>query len=200
MRPRHDGSQDKASSLPGRQPTAYSALQRFLHWAIALGVLMLLASGYYMVKRYVATGNDALTVTIFECHKLIGFILLWLSVVRLAVRLRHGAPALPASMPDWQRRSARVVQTLLYALLVIVPGLGWCGAAADGILRLPFGLELPAITARNDDLGWRIFWWHCVIAFTMAGIATVHAIAALHHLVVLRDGVFDRMWRGRRRD
>lgn len=178
-------------------PTGYSSLQRLLHWTTALAVIVMTPLGFYMVSRYFATDNDALTVTLFDIHKLIGFLLLWLVVVRMAVRFASGAPAPVATLSAPQRIGAAVVHVLLYVFLVVVPILGWAGASAYGLTSLPGGLRLPQILAKDTDLAGRILVWHAWGAIALAVLAGAHAGAALMHRFILRDGVFERMWPGR---
>jgi cytochrome b561 len=180
------------------RPVGYSTSQKALHWIIALAVVIMIPMGLYMVKRYVETNYDAITVKIYDTHKLIGFVTLWLVVARLAVRLRHGAPSPAPTLRRWQRKAAAATHALLYLLLLAVPILGWVGASADGTLSMLGGLELPAIMARNDDYGWLILWYHGWAAIGLGALAAVHACAGLAHLLVLKDGVFQRMWPSRR--
>ena len=71
---------------------SYSPLQRMLHWITALGVIIMIPVGLYMVRRGVWSNFDALTNTLYSWHKFIGFCILWLIVVRIIVRLVRGAP------------------------------------------------------------------------------------------------------------
>ncbi len=155
--------------------------------------------GFYMVRRYHATDGDAVTVRLFDVHKLIGFILIWLIVLRIAVRVWLGAPHLPPLRPI-QRLAAEVVHVGLYGLLVAVPVSGWFGASAYDLLSLPAGLSLPRIMAKDADAAGRILEWHAWGAIALAVLAGAHVGAALMHRFVLRDGIFERMWpsRGKR--
>jgi cytochrome b561 len=172
----------------------YSPLQKGLHWTTAVAVILMVPLGFYMVQRYFATDNDALTVRLFDVHKLIGFLLLWLVIVRVAVRLRSGTPPHPPSLAPVQRIAAEAVHGMLYLLLIIVPLLGWAGASAYGLLSLPGGLRLPPILAENTDLAGRILWWHAWGAIALALLAAAHIGAALMHRFLFKDGIFERMW------
>lgn len=185
-------------SASRKRPSTYTSAQKLLHWLVAAIVLLMVPTGLYMVKRYVATSFDAVTRQIFDVHKLVGIITLGLVLVRLFLRFRHGAPPLPASLSGTRRRLATAAQATLYVLLLLVPMLGWLGASADGTRSMAGGLMLPEIIAHDDDLGWRILWWHGWAAIGLAALAIAHAAAGLQHLVVFKDGVFERMWPTRR--
>ena len=58
-------------------------------------------------------------------------------------------------MPPWQTASARIVHWLLYALLFVLPILGWINASWRGLPIVMFGLELPQLVAtRAPGWGW----------------------------------------------
>jgi cytochrome b561 len=176
----------------------YSPLQKILHWTTALIVLAMIPMGFYMVWRYFATDNDAITVTLFNSHKLAGFLLLWLVLARLVTRIVVGTPPPPATLSKPQRVAAEATHGLIYVLLLAVPVAGWAGASAYGLLDLPGGLNLPEIVGRNDDLAGRILWWHGWGGIALAVLVGLHISAALLHRVYFKDGVFERMWPGSR--
>ena len=174
----------------------YSPLHKTVHWLTAILVAVLLPIGFYMVWRYGATDNDAMTVRLFDLHKLLGLVVLCLLVVRVAVRLARGVPP-PASFARWQRLAAETNHLVIYVLLLAVPLLGWLGASAYDLNSLPGGLRLPALLAKDTDLAGRILWWHGWVAIALGLACAGHIGAALVHRVVLRDGVFERMWPSR---
>ena len=176
----------------------YSPLQRRLHWLVAVLVIALVPAGFYMAYRYFHTSNDEITQRIYEVHRLAGFTVLWLVLLRLAIRLRRGAPEPPATMAPWQRFAASATHRGLYALLIVVPILGWLGVSAEDTGTLPGGWRLPRLLAKDDDLGYRILWWHGWAAITLATLAVLHIAAGLAHRFIFKDGVFERMWPRRR--
>ncbi len=175
-------------------PTSYSPLQRALHWTVALIVLAMIPLGLYMVRRYVETNFDAATQELYDAHKLFGFLLLWLVVVRIGVRVLRGAPPPPATLNPLQRTAAAATHAGLYLLLIVVPMLGWIGASAYDIRSVLGGFSLPKIAAHNEDFAYRILWWHGWVAIALGVVAALHIGAALFHRFVLKDGVFQRMW------
>ena len=73
----------------------FTVFQRFLHWLMAICVLAMLFVGVGM-NSTVAPKFAPLLAT----HKTLGVIVLVLALIRLAVRLRSGAPPLPADLPE----------------------------------------------------------------------------------------------------
>ncbi len=126
-------------------------------------------------------------------HALIG-ILLWLVLLaRFGYRLRHAPPALPAGTGAFSRRFSSPVHLVLYALLFIIPILGFVtfvyhGRVFDfGAFELNFGIKKNrAIFGPTEDI-------HGYLAYALFALAGLHALAALWHRYILRDAVLARM-------
>lgn len=175
-------------------PSRYSRAARRLHWAVAAFVACLIPVGLYMVARGAATNFDGLTDTFYSWHKLLGFVVLWLMVVRLLVRIRRGAPPPVATLTPVERAASHTVHIALYVLLLVVPLLGWAGVSAYPALTV-FGLfDLPAILPANETLAGRILDAHKLLALCLGLVALAHIAAALRHRFIKRDGVMRRMW------
>ena len=68
-------------------------------------------------------------------------------------RLTHAAPALPATMPAWQRAAANASHHLLYALFFAAPLTGWLFSSAAGFQTVYFGvLPIPDLLAKDPAL------------------------------------------------
>lgn len=172
----------------------YSPLQRLLHWTTALLVLAMIPVGLYMTRRGVWSNFDAMTNTLYSWHKLIGFVVLWLIVVRIAVRLTRGVPPPEPTLSGFQRFASATTHLAIYALLIVVPVLGWVGVSAFGARTAAVGVTLPQIVAENQDFAKVVLSYHSWAAILLGLLVLMHVGAALMHLVVLKDGVFARMW------
>lgn len=169
---------------------------RLLHWLMAPLVLAMLFIGIGMVS----TTSTAYAL-LLAIHKPLGAMLLVLLLLRIAVRLRHQPPPLPADMPRWQQRAALLSHRLLYALLLAMPLGGWAMLSAAGYpVTLFAGIELPPIAPRNPAL----FAWlrsaHHWLALLLFAAILLHLAAALFHGLVRRDGVLSSMASWRRRE
>ena len=86
-------------------------------------------------------------------HKSLGIAILVLALIRLAVRLRYGAPALPADLPEPMKLAAHLSHYALYALMIGMPLLGWAMLSAAAYPVVLFGgVRLPAILPQSDSL------------------------------------------------
>ncbi len=192
------------------RPSSYSPLQRSLHWLIALLVLGLLCVGLYMTWRGGSSAIltpvlgaspkafDGLTSTLYTWHKSIGFLVLWLMLLRLVVRIRSGAPAPEPSLNPLQRIAATATHHLLYVLLLAAPVLGWVGVSAYGARGVVGGFNLPELVAKDERLANTLLGFHGWAALAIVALVAMHIGAALMHRLVLKDGVFQRMWPSRR--
>ena len=117
-----------------------------------------------------------------------------LALIRLAVRLRYGAPALPADLPEPLKLAAYLSHYALYALMIGMPLLGWAMLSAAAFPVVVFGgLRLPAILPQSDSLHTWLWGAHFYLAFAFFALVLLHIAAALFHALIRRDGVFQTM-------
>jgi cytochrome b561 len=112
----------------------------------------------------------------------------------VAVRLRYGAPALPANLPAPMKLAAELSHYALYALMIVMPLLGWTMlAAAEYPVVLWGGVRLPAIVPQSERLHTLLWDTHYYLAFAFFALVLMHVGAALFHALVRHDGVFESM-------
>jgi cytochrome b561 len=176
----------------------YPLASRILHWAVAAAMVGLVPIGAWMADRGAAGQWDGLTNTLYVWHKAIGFAVLWLVVVRILIRRRSGTPPYPQALSRRHRVAATALHHMLYLLLVLVPLLGWAGVTAYPALVTVGGLHLPPLpwVPQDQALAARLFAVHGALAILLAVLALGHAAAALNHLLLRKDGLFQRMWFG----
>lgn len=167
----------------------FSPLQRLLHWLMALCILAMFFIGVGMVSTVTPS-----YVPLLATHKTLGIAILLLAVVRLGVRLRHGAPALPAGLPGPMRLAARLSHGALYALMIGMPLIGWAMMSAAAYPIVLYGdIRLPPILPQSTTLQALLWGAHFYLAFAFFALVLLHLAAALFHLLVRRDGVFRSM-------
>jgi cytochrome b561 len=171
---------------------------RILHWIMAALVLTTIPIGLSMAARADANIFDTVTNTFYAMHKAIGFTILVLILVRIIVRARSAAPPYPDGVSRSVIMAARSVHYLLYGLLIVTPILGWAGVTAYPALGIAGGISLPPLpfVPRDQALAEQLFEVHGFFAITLGIVALGHIAAALRHLVIVRDGIFQRMWFG----
>jgi cytochrome b561 len=174
------------------EPT-YSVTARRLHWWVVLLLTTQVPLGFLMVRLGAATNFAEPTGKLYDSHKLIGLTILALVLARLAYRLAHGAPPDEPTLEPWQKAASHVTHWAIYALLIIVPMLGWLAISYYGPFE-PFGIKLPRLAAKDDARATQIFHWHRLAAYALVLLVGMHVGAALFHYVIRRDGVLRRMW------
>jgi cytochrome b561 len=133
-------------------------------------------------------------LTLVSIHKPLGIAILVLALIRFAVRLRYGAPPLPADLPEPMKLAARLSHYAFYFLMIGMPLLGWGMLSAAAYPVVLFGgVRLPAIVSHSDGLHTLLWNAHFYLAFAFFGLILLHVATALFHALVRRDGVFDAM-------
>ena len=186
----------------GNTPTTWGWPARLLHWVMAGLILFQLSLGFRMVEL---VSDVYLKFSLYQTHKSWGVVIFALALVRIAWRVCHKPPEMPASMGALEKAVARGAHLVLYVLMVLLPITGWLMASASE-LQETFGLknmvftwfELPdPFKPGSKALEGFFKSIHTWAAFGMAMLLLGHTFAALHHQFIKRDGVLWRMIRGR---
>jgi cytochrome b561 len=157
-----------------------------LHWIMATMILSMLLIG--------------LDKNLLWLHEPLGISILVLAFIRIHVRLNNAPPPLPQDIPAIQRHAARLSHLVLYALMVIMPLVGWSMVSAEGSPIVLMGwLHLPSIMPHDIQLYRVLRKTHMVLAILLAGTFGMHFLAALYHALIRQDGVFSSMASGARR-
>lgn len=169
--------------------TRFTAPQRLLHWLMALCILAMLFIGVGMVSTITTK-----YLTLVQIHKPLGIAILILALIRLGLRLRYGAPALPRDLPEPMKLAAHLSHLAFYGLMIAMPLLGWAMMSAASYPVVLFaGVNLPPILPLNDQLHSLLWDAHHYLAFVFFALILLHVAAALFHAWVRHDGVFDAM-------
>ncbi len=141
-----------------------------------------------------AQGAEALTL--LTVHRSLGVTVWILTLARVAWRLKWATfPPYPATMGEAQRLAARLSEYGLYLFLLAQPVTGMVQSLYRG---KPFDLfylwRVPAIVGRDRAMVHLFHAIHEWSAWAFAALIGLHASAALLHLFLIRDGVFQSMW------
>ena len=131
-------------------------------------------------------------LTLVSIHKPLGIAILVLALIRLALRLRYGAPPLPADLPEPMKLAANLSHYALYGLMIAMPLIGWGMLSAAAYPVVLFGgIRLPAILPQSDSLHTLLWNAHFYLGFAFFALVLLHVAAALFHALIRRDGVFE---------
>lgn len=178
-------------------PQRYGTVAIALHWAMAALLLVLTAMGLYMV-RLPEAGFDTVKITVILVHKALGMLALLAVLLRLAWRLRSRLPQLADGLPMWQQVAARLAHLVFYALMVALPLTGWLMSSAGGYpVPIFHFFNMPDLVGVNEWMFRVYIAVHRWLAYALVVLSVLHAAAAWHHHVGLRDDTLRRMLPGR---
>ncbi|CAH1658452.1 putative Superoxide oxidase [Hyphomicrobiales bacterium] len=166
----------------------YDATTIRLHWLTAFLVVPLWILGQVADLFPHGLVNSGL----WSLHVIMGFVLIPVLLFRIAWRLIGGS-RMDKSIYGTFYIPAKAAHYLIYALLCLVIILGVANAfirgySLFGIVRLP---QVGDPTLRRPVTG-----AHGLAANLLLGLVALHAIAALVHHYIFRDGVLRRMLPG----
>lgn len=172
-------------------PSRYSTVAIILHWLIAAAIV------FQIVLAWRMDGKTPEGFALIQLHKSVGITVLLLSLARLAWRLTHRPPALPAGMAAWEKLLAHVAHVGLYVIMIGMPITGWIMVSTSrfqvptvlyGAIPWPHvpglgHLAEPAKSAWNavGHNGHEILAWGAYI------LIALHVAGALKHQLFSRD-------------
>ncbi len=167
----------------------YTRTAMALHWSAAVLVVAAFLVGLWMVPLAISP----LKFRAYAYHKWMGITVFAIAFIHLAWRVVHPAPP-PVAMPEWQRRASEVVHVLLYALMFLSPITGYLYSSAAGVQTVYLNvLPLPDLVGKDKQLANALRLLHVTLNYGFAALIALHAIAAVKHQLIDRDGMIDRM-------
>ncbi len=180
-----------AGAVSLRQP--YDPVAQMFHWLVVALLVVQYATELVLPYLLPKTAEDGLVAW----HLSVGPTILLVMLLRLAWRLTHPPPPPPADLPPALRLLSRATHWLFYAILILLPLLGWTAASAFGARVYLLGLiPLPALVAQNKPLAETVGGVHGAVALALLALIALHIAGALYHALIKRDGVVRRMLPG----
>ena len=171
--------------------SGYGWIAIILHWLMAVGIAFLFGLGLYMVEL---SYYDSWYRGSLELHKSLGVSLLLLWTLRLLWRWLNETPAAVGTV--FEQKAASVVHGLLYFLPLALMFSGYLISTADGRDLVVFDWlsipALPSLVERQEDIAGTVHW---LLAWSVIGLAATHALAALKHQLIDKDGSLIRILR-----
>lgn len=170
-----------------REERHYPARLRALHWLVAVLVLAVWPLGYLI--RFT---RDEVKLDFYLLHESLGFLVLWLMLLRIGARLT--APALPDAAPGLEGGLARAVHGLLYLLLVVMPVSGFLATNAHGFPLAWFGL-LPVWSpiGKAPEIAPIFSAIHAWSAWILLATFALHLAGVFYHHLIRRDATLFRI-------
>lgn len=177
-----------------RQPKAagggrYSIGAILLHWLIAAAIVLQVVLAGRMEGPRTPT-----SFAVTQLHKSVGITILLLSLARLAWRLIHRPPPMPATMSRWEQVLARWAHVGFYVVMIGMPLTGWLMVSAS---RIPIPTLLygvvpwPSLPFVGDLAPGAKKLWHDLAEGGHGALAKVlYVLLALHVAGALKHQLF----------
>jgi cytochrome b561 len=191
----------------------YTTVAAVIHWLTVLAIFVLIGVGWKMVSISAEMENP-LKMRLYDFHKSLGLTVLLLTAIRIAWRLAHKPPPLPAHMTPIERLAAHLSHLGFYGFLIVLPLSGWIFTDSVGFAAPFWGIEMPAIYVWDPETrtatlfgllplrglfadgvqAWKAMQaTHRLLGYAMMALIVVHIAAALKHTFVDKDGLLLRM-------
>jgi cytochrome b561 len=180
--------------------TRYDALSQAFHWITAIAVVIAFVLGPEGFGRQMHDGLDPATRSDIVWHESLGILVLVLTVTRLLwVAVRPAAPKF--EMAGWMHLASKLTHLALWTLLLALPATALLALGGEGHpLTLLGGVrvdQMPLIA--GSRLAELADWGdvHGFLGDAILVLAGLHAVAAIYHHVLLKDGVLKSMLPGK---
>jgi cytochrome b561 len=175
--------------MQNQSVTRYSAIAQALHWATAI---LVVTAFIYGLGGSEARVYSAAREFERRLHETLGLCVFVLTLIRLSWRAVDRQPDPPA-VPRWMGLAAKLVQLLLYALLLAAPATAITGAWLEGHAVTWLGGDIGPWLRESHSLGQAMAELHGWLGDAILWLAGLHAAAALYHHFFLRDAVLRSM-------
>jgi cytochrome b561 len=166
----------------------YNGVAKFLHWSIAVLIVLQLGIGEIMPDIHKDTRPEGE----IAWHISVGVLIVLFVAARVVWRLVR-PPTGAESDRGWTLRLASATHFLLYILMIIVPILGWANASSRDWVVGVGPLHLPGIMPAGSHLGHELGDIHGDLAVALAVVIGLHVLAGLYHQFVRRDDTLLRI-------
>jgi cytochrome b561 len=186
-----------------KQPTPerWNPVQIALHWVVAVLVIAAVLAAWTFVNLERGSAARSAVMTL---HESLGLTIFVLAAARLAWRLSHPSPPIPADLTRLEQNLARATHVLLYVVVLGMPISGYIMSVTGGAHLSYFGLfAIPSALPVDKPISAIAVAVHLTTQWAVYALVVLHIAAAFYHHFVLKDGVLRRMlpesWGRRRR-
>lgn len=157
-------------------PNGYTRTQIVLHWVIfvLIAAQFIFSEAMSEAWKAIERGTEIVVNPMVGQHVLTGLLILVLALWRVVIKLRRGAPPLPANEPPALKLVANLTHLVLYLLLLLVPVSG-----------------AVAWFARVEGAGEA----HEILKAVLMLLILLHVLGALFQRFVLKSDVLTRIVR-----
>ena len=174
-------------------PQRYTSVAIILHWTTAILLIYMLWAGEGLIKGQ-PWMNPPVPGTNANLHVELGFLILILTIARLAWRLMNPPPP-DVPMPAWQAMASHALHWAFYAVLLLIPISGLAELARSIAGKHPDFATLSffnLFTMPSFSMPW-LASLHDPMTNVAWALLAVHVLAALKHQFIDKDKLINRM-------
>ncbi len=164
-------------------------VSKLIHWITALIFLGLLFVGFFMTEMEFSEDKLAL----YALHKSFGLLILILLVIRIISRFIITKPKPLSTHNTLEKFLAHAAHVFLYIALLMLPLSGWIMSSAGDFTVQFFGLNVPDIANKNEELFKSSRLVHATFALAVVAVLCAHIAGALKHHFIDKDTTLQRM-------
>lgn len=167
--------------------TQYSNRMVIVHW---LSLAFLIAAWFLGESLDEARHEGAATIAGYFAHAVVGGVILLLTVARLYSRRKDGVPSPLGNTPA--DKLATLVQSGLYLVLLLLTVSGMVIMVTSDVGKALLAGDAALLPAKFH--GVFAHELHEVLVTALIVLVVVHALGALKHQFIMKDGLMNRMW------
>lgn len=170
----------------------YGLVAVTLHWVIAIGVIAEFVMGLYMTGLNYYHPRSQFWPHV---HESVGILLAMAIFLRIVWSMISTRPAPGSGVGRLEFISSRVVQVTMQVLIVGIVVFGYLLSTAEGAGIAVFDwFTVPAlfeaVVDTQEDICLFLHYW---LAWSVIGLASLHALGALKHHLIDRDNTLRNM-------
>ena len=162
-----------------KKEQVYGNFAKFLHWGMALMVIVLIVVGTYMAGLDKA---DPSKMQLMGMHKSFGAIFMQFAIIRVIWSRINNSPKLPDVLAGWEKLLSKTITGSLYLLMLAIPFSGYAMTNLFGYPVSLFGLvDLPILFSKNPEMALLAKQAHVILVYTLITALIAHVAGALKH-------------------
>ena len=176
-------------------PTRYGTVSRFLHWTVFLLIVYQFIGANIMTRL----GRNATVLGLnqdffYNWHKSLGLVVLLVALARVIWRRTTPLPNWADALTPVERAITSRLETLLYALMFLLPVTGFLFVMAGGYGVKLFGAyDLPNPIGKHETLAWWAQLCHLLLTYSAVVVISWHVGLGLKKHIYDRARFFHRM-------
>ena len=170
---------------------SWGLIAKIFHWFLAILLIWQIFTGFSLHNMEFSPSK----IAFIGIHKIIGTIIFTVVVLRLIWKFFNSKPD-SSDLPIFHRYASKLIQILLYALVVLIPIQGTMMTQAGGFNVKLLGLvTIPKFIETNFDMYPTFVQFHYQSMIALIIVFSIHLSAGLYHRFIKSDkyGVWNRM-------